>query len=102
VERKVVFAPEAKTDLLKLYDYIAERSGPVRAIAFINRIETHCLAFVIDVEGNRRAALVTDDAQSRPKVIPTCATLTGDAEIVTIDRIFYRGRDVARALRSDK
>jgi plasmid stabilization system protein ParE len=45
VHRKVVFAPEAEADLLNLYDYIAERSGPVRAMGFIDRLEAYCLGF---------------------------------------------------------
>jgi plasmid stabilization system protein ParE len=41
VKRKVVFAPEAKADLLNLYDYIAAQSGAARAFGYINRIESY-------------------------------------------------------------
>ncbi len=34
---EVVFSPEAQTDLLNLYDYIASRDGEKRAVV-INRI----------------------------------------------------------------
>ena len=44
-KRKVVFSPEASDDLLRLYDYIAEKSGPTRAIGYIERIEAYCLGF---------------------------------------------------------
>jgi len=39
---RVVFSPEASEDLLGLYDYIAERSGGVRALRYIERIEGWC------------------------------------------------------------
>jgi plasmid stabilization system protein ParE len=45
VERKVVFSPEAADDLINLYEYIAERSGPARAIGYIDRIEAYCAGF---------------------------------------------------------
>jgi hypothetical protein len=38
VAYEVVFAPEARDDLLQLYDYIAARSGPARARAYTERI----------------------------------------------------------------
>ncbi len=36
------FSPEAQTDLLDLYDYIAQRSGSARALSYIERIEEWC------------------------------------------------------------
>lgn len=51
---KVVFAPEARGDLLKLYDYIAERSGPERAFAYAERIRAYCLSFVTFPERGMR------------------------------------------------
>jgi toxin ParE1/3/4 len=43
VTRHVVFAPEAQADLLRLYDYIAERSTPERALSYTDRIVDYCL-----------------------------------------------------------
>jgi len=40
---KVVFSPEAKADLLELYRYIAEASGQIRALGYIERVERKCL-----------------------------------------------------------
>jgi toxin ParE1/3/4 len=42
VSHTVVFTPEAKDDLLDLYDYIADRSSPKRALGYIERIEKTC------------------------------------------------------------
>ena len=39
----VVFTPEARDDLLDLYDYIADRSSPARALGYIERIENTCM-----------------------------------------------------------
>ena len=41
----VVFAPEAKDDLIQLYIYIAEQSGSDRAMAYVGRIEEFCRGF---------------------------------------------------------
>ena len=37
---KIVFTPEARDDLLELYEYIAEHGNPERAMAYVERIET--------------------------------------------------------------
>lgn len=42
---QIRFAPEARGDLLKLYDFIAAQSDAERAIAYIGRIEAFCLGF---------------------------------------------------------
>jgi toxin ParE1/3/4 len=43
VKFKVVLTPEAQSDLLGLYDYIAAHGNPERAIAYIERIERACM-----------------------------------------------------------
>jgi toxin ParE1/3/4 len=97
VHRKVVFTPEAEADLLNLYDYIAERSGPARAIGFLDRVETYCLGFATAGErGTRR-----DDLRPGLRIVGFQRRLTIAFHVapdtVVIDRIFYRGRDVAGA-----
>ena len=47
MKRRVVFAPEAASDLIALYDYIAEQSGGLRAIKFIEQIEVYCRGFSV-------------------------------------------------------
>jgi len=55
VGHKIVLSPEAADDLINLYEYIAERSGPVRAIGYIDRIEAYCVGFEASPErGTRR------------------------------------------------
>lgn len=41
-ERKVVFSPEARDDLLDLYDWIAEAATPDTALSYVERIEAFC------------------------------------------------------------
>ena len=66
---EVVFAPEAQSDLLDIYDYIAVRSAPARALGFTERLVSYCTI----------AFHVTTDT-------------------VIIDRILYGGRDLPQAL----
>ena len=95
---RVVFAPEAAADLINLYDYIAERSGPMRAIGYIDRIEAYCAGFEASPErGTRR-----DDLRPGLRIVGfehrvTIAFHTTPGTVI-IDRILYGGRDVQRAL----
>jgi len=43
--REVVFAPEAREDLIQLYLFIAENSDSGRALAYIERLEAYCRSF---------------------------------------------------------
>ena len=53
--RTVVFAPEARRDLLELGDWIAEHAGSETALNYIGRLEAHCMSFEIGSErGHRR------------------------------------------------
>jgi toxin ParE1/3/4 len=45
VSLEVVFAPEARDDILELYDYIAGQAGAARARAYTDRIVSYCLGF---------------------------------------------------------
>jgi plasmid stabilization system protein ParE len=99
VERRVVFSPEAAADLFKIYDYIANQSGPARAICYINRIESYCAGFKFSAErGTKR-----DDLRQGLRVagFERRVTIAFHVETTTvvIDRILYAGRDVKRALK---
>ena len=102
MRRRVFFAPEAQDDLLSLYSYIAERSGPSTAIGYINRIERYCLGFDLASErGTRR-----DDIREGLRIVGFEGRVTiafhVEPNAVTIDRIFYAGRNVDRILRGDE
>jgi toxin ParE1/3/4 len=42
VTRELIFHRVARADLVDIYDYIAEQSGPVRAGHYLDRIEAGC------------------------------------------------------------
>jgi len=88
-------------DLETLYDHIASDSGPLRAIGYIERIESFCRGF--ELAGQRGHA--RDDIRSGLGVVGFERRVTigfhVDAKTVTIDRILYGGRDIGRALKSE-
>ncbi|MDP1873334.1 type II toxin-antitoxin system RelE/ParE family toxin [Phenylobacterium sp.] len=92
IRRTIVFSPEAKDDLLALYDWIASEASPETAMAYIGRIERFIAGFETAAErGTRR-----DDIRPGLRMIGferrvTIAFVVG--EQVTILRVFYAGRD---------
>jgi len=96
--RSVVLAPEAKDDLLGLYDWIAEAADPATAIAYVERIQAFCLAFDLASErGHRR-----DDIRPGLRIVGferrLSVAFTVDEDTVTILRLFYGGQDWEKAL----
>jgi toxin ParE1/3/4 len=96
VGREVVFAPEARDDLLELYDYIAGRAGAARARAYTGRIVSYCLGFTMFPERGRRR----DDLRPGLRIIGFGRRVTiafhvaGDR--ITIDHVLYGGRGLTR------
>jgi len=97
--REVTFAPEAKDDLLKLYDWIAEAAGPAVALPYLERIEAYCAGFDLASErGTKR-----DDVRRGLRIAGferrvTIAFTVSDARVVIL-RVFYGGQDWQEALR---
>jgi toxin ParE1/3/4 len=94
VAHKVVFTPEARDDLKRLYLYIAERSGDDRALAYVNRIETFCRGFTSFPErGTRR-----DDLFLGLRVVGFERRVTVAFHVLTdtviFDRILYGGQNL--------
>ena len=98
---EVSFRPQAEADLFDLYRYIAQESGRAVAGAYIDRIETACLALETFPErGTRR-----DDLRPGVRTMgferrATIVFQVLESEVVII-RIFYGGRDYERLLRRD-
>jgi toxin ParE1/3/4 len=91
--RKVVFAPEARDDLLRLYDWIAGAAGAKTAMAYIDKIEAYCLGFDFASErgklrGDIRPGLRIVGFERRMTI-----AFTVDAESVIVLRLFYAGQD---------
>ncbi|MGB3899125.1 MAG: type II toxin-antitoxin system RelE/ParE family toxin [Mesorhizobium sp.] len=91
--RTVVFAPEARDDLLQIYDWIEKSSSSSTALSFIERIEAYCLAF--DLASER--GVLRDDIRPSLRVVGFRRTLTLafsiDDDTVTFLRIFYAGKN---------
>ncbi len=86
---------------MELYEYIAERSGAERALAYVVRIENYCQGFCTFPErGTRR-----DDIRPGLRVVGFARRVTlafhVTADAVTIDRILYGGRELGAAFPAD-
>jgi toxin ParE1/3/4 len=91
--RRVEFAPEARDDLLALYDWISVKASPQIALGYIERVEAYCNDF--DFASER--GLARDDIRKGLRIIGferrlTIAFIVSDTT-VTILRLFYGGQN---------
>lgn len=91
--RIVDFSPEARDDILRIYDWIEAKAGPSVALAYVERLEAHCRGFDLAAERGR------DRSDLRPglRIVGferrvTIAFMTGE-DRVTILRLFYGGKN---------
>lgn len=97
---EVAFAPEALTDLIRLYDYIADNSGEARALTFVEAVRKHCLSLVTFLlRGTLR-----DDLRPGLRTLGFARRLTIAFHItperIIINRILYAGRDLSGLIES--
>jgi len=91
--RDIFFAPEARADLLALYEWISAKASPDVAMTYISRIERYCSGFdLASQRGHSR-----DDIRTGLRVIGferrvTIAFTVSD-QAVTILRLFYGGQN---------
>ena len=94
MSHSIEFSPEALGDLIDLYDYIALRNGPERAIGYVNRIEDYCRNLA--VFPNRGSA--RDDLRPGLRIVGferrAVIAFQVSANSVTVLRILYGGRDL--------
>ena len=92
-KRDIVFAPEARADLLALYEWISAKASPYVAMTYIDRIERYCRDFdLASARGHAR-----DDIRPGLRIIRferriTIAFMVTD-QAVTILRLFYGGQN---------
>ncbi|OFW99480.1 MAG: plasmid stabilization protein [Alphaproteobacteria bacterium RIFCSPHIGHO2_12_FULL_66_14] len=91
--RAVAFAPEARSNLLRLGDWIAERAGADVALNYIGRLETYCAGFETAGERGQRR----DDIRAGLRIVGferrvAIAFAVSNTE-VTILRFYYGGRN---------
>lgn len=92
-QRDIIFAPEARADLLAVYEWISAKASPDVAMTYIERIEAYCNGF--DLASERGHA--RDDIRTGLRVIGfegrvTIAFMVSDLT-VTILRLFYGGQN---------
>lgn len=94
----MVYAPEARDDLLALYDRIADAASAQTALTYVARLEGWLAAFATASErGTRR-----DDVREGLRIIGferrvTVAFTVSDAQVVIL-RLFYGGQDWGEVL----
>ncbi|MDQ6435842.1 type II toxin-antitoxin system RelE/ParE family toxin [Mesorhizobium sp. LHD-90] len=91
--RAVIFAPEARDDLMAIYKWIDDVGSPKLAIRYVERIEAYCLGMSHASERGRRR----DDVRPGMRAVgfERRATIAFKVEDdrVTILRIFHGGRN---------
>jgi toxin ParE1/3/4 len=102
VTRDVVFRPQAETELIALYEYIAGKAGPDVAGNYVGRLEAACMAL----------ADFPERGTPRNDILPGLRTTSFERRVtiayhvlatrVEIVSIAYAGRDFESALRRDK
>lgn len=91
---EVVLSPEARADLLDLYEWVAEQASPILAMRYVERIEDHLKGYAHAPErGHRR-----DDLRPGLRVAGferrvTIAFMVVE-DRVTILRLAYGGRNL--------
>jgi toxin ParE1/3/4 len=99
---KVIFTPNARLDLIKIYTYVADRSDPIRAANYTKRIKEHCVSLsTFPARGSRR-----DDLEPGLRVIGferrVTITFHVEEKSVVIGRILYGGRSLKKAFGSNE
>lgn len=98
-QRQVVFSPEARDDLLQLYDWIASKTNPALAISYIERIEAFCLG--LDLASQR--GQLRDDIRPGLRIVGFERRITiafsVDNGRITIHRLFYGGQNWEEKIR---
>ena len=94
---RVVFSPEARDDLVELYDFIADEAGADIALGYIERIEAQCRRLQDFPErgtlrGDIRPGLRIIGFERRVVI-----AFHVEPAIVVINRILYGGRQIESA-----
>ena len=95
---RVVFSPEARADIVELYDYIAEASGAARALDYVERIERKCLNLAMFPQRGRSRSDVREGLRVIGFERSANIAFVIDERTVTILRILYGGQDIRRAV----
>ena len=97
--RAVIFSPEARDDILRMYDRIADRVGMSVALGYVERLEAYCLRLDLASErGSRR-----DDVRAGLRVVGferrVTIAFSVDENATTILRLFQGGQNWEEIMR---
>ncbi|MBV9218062.1 MAG: type II toxin-antitoxin system RelE/ParE family toxin [Methylobacteriaceae bacterium] len=95
--RQVVVAPEARNDLLRIYERIEEAAGPGIALSYIEGIEAYCLGFDLASGRNRERNDIRPGLRIVGFELRVTVAFTVDADRVAIPRLFYGEQDWEQA-----
>lgn len=95
---EVVLSADAREDLLRLYEWIADAASPPTVLKYLERIEAYLNTFDQAPERSTRR----DDIRPGLRVVGferrlSMAFSVGDTRVI-IQRIFYGGQNLASAL----
>lgn len=91
--RQVVFSPEARRDLLQLYDWIHERAGGEIALSYVERLEAYCLGFEISSHRGQRRDYIRPGLRTVGFERRVTIAFIVEADVVAILRLHYGGRN---------
>ncbi|HMM64946.1 MAG TPA: type II toxin-antitoxin system RelE/ParE family toxin [Mesorhizobium sp.] len=101
MRRRIVFSPEAQSDLRELYLYIAAHDGPDRAIAYVEKVEAFCRSF----EEFPERGILRDDLFPGLRIVGFRRRISiafgVSQDAVTFYRVLYGGRDLASHFSED-
>jgi toxin ParE1/3/4 len=99
--REVILSPEARADLLALYDWIADAASPEIALAYVERLEGFVRSFDVASErGTARDDILKGLRVTGFKKRVTVAFNVTDKQVIIL-RLFYGGQDWENALADD-
>lgn len=91
--RAVEISDEARDDLIRLYEWIAQEAGPSIALSYIERLETYIQSFDIASERGH----LRDDIRSGLRITGfehrVTIAFTVEEERVIILRMYYAGQN---------
>ena len=99
IPRRVTYSPEARLDLLRIYDWIADAASPTTAFAYVGRLEAYLRTLDLAAERGRRRDDIRPGLRTVSFERRLCIAFAIEDFGVTILRVFYGGRDWEAALR---
>lgn len=99
--REIIFSPEARDDLLQLYDWLSEMASPSAAASYIERLEEFCMRLGLAAERGRRHDKIRPGLRALGFERRATIAFSVENGSVFILRVFYGGQDWERAIQPE-